>query len=125
MNFILKSSYASIGSRPIHHWTLSRLLNNFGVSRFADPVYYTPPVQRERRQYRTRWVRVQRYQARQKYRCKRIERNLWDLWDVVRARWRALSRKLHPDVSGGDGSQFATMCRIYITIKQRFQNLGI
>lgn len=51
--------------------------------------------------------------------------SLWDLWELVRERWKKLRRELHPDVSGKHYACFGKMSHIYDTIMLRFKARGI
>jgi len=52
-------------------------------------------------------------------------RNLWDVWEMVRNRWKKIRRELHPDVTGGSYEPFAVMSAIYGMIMKRLRERGV
>lgn len=101
MNFVINSRRAAIGNLPIHYWRLSTLLKRFGIPKERDWTGHWSIFGRDTR------------------------RSLWDLWDAVVTRWKHLRRVLHPDVSHRHYGEFATMSRMFDTIKLRFKAKGI
>src|SRR5262245_60772590 len=99
MNFVIKSSsMVPACKRPIHKRTLAQLLKQFGVAPMRRPDGHFRQVA---------------------HRC------LWQVADLVRARWNWLRRVLHPDYSGKGYEPFAIMSAIYATIKTRLKAKGI
>lgn len=98
MNFVIKSR-ALDGSRPIHRRTFITLLIEFGIPK----VTYNGG----RRMF-TKWKR----------------RDLWDIYDMVRERWKKLRRMLHPDVSRNNYRRFAVMSAIHDALLARFKQRG-
>lgn len=90
-----------IGNRPAHLCRLSTLLNRFGIP--GEP-------QRDNN------VPTQF--------SKHSQRSLWDVWELVRARWKHLCRILHPDV-GGKAKEFAKMSAIHDVILFRLKKRGV
>ncbi len=102
MNFIIKSSCVAIGRRPIHKMPLDALLVRFGVEKVRDPA--------------DSWPRMF---------GRRIKRTLWDVLDLVKARWHKLRKELHPDVSSHSYEIFAVMSAIHDMILIRLKQKGI
>jgi hypothetical protein len=102
MDFIIKSSAVAPGCRPIHRWTLITLLKRFGIQEVRCP-----------------------YHGHRAIMGRHIRRSLWDIWDLVKARWGVLRRKLHPDVTGQGYEAFAVMSAVHDAILVRLKAKGI
>lgn len=92
----------ALGRRPIHRWTLLTLLRRFGIKETCCP-----------------------YHGHRAIMGRHIRRSLWDIWDLVKARWKHLRRKLHPDGTGQGYEAFAIMSAVHDTIILRLKAKGI
>ena len=101
MNFIIKTQHWRVGKVPIHRSKLGSLLYLFGI----------PPIKTKRGEI---------YQIGHKH-----KRNLWELWDLVKARWKQLRRELHPDVAHIGHESFAIMSATHDAIIIRLKRMGI
>ena len=101
MNFVIKSTHLTVGKRPIHLLPLSALLTRFGIEFVRDRAGHCVHF------------------------GKHTRRSLWEVWDLVRAKWRELRRRLHPDVSGLDYSHFAVISSIHDMILKRLKSRGL
>lgn len=104
MNFIIKGQRAICGRRPVHYRTLPNLLVQFGIAKCRNRNGGEPAMFPKRRGQR--------------------RRSLWEIFELVRARWKEL-RWLHPDVSGGSHELFAVMSAIHDVIMLRLKRKGI
>lgn len=106
MNFIITSNRMPIGKKPTHLCPLSTLLRRFGV----EP----------------EWPRG--YGENGAYFGKYAKRSLWDIWEAVRARWKKMVWRWHPDLHPGCRSstkKFASMSEVHDQILIRLRKQGI
>jgi hypothetical protein len=101
MNFVIISRKLPVAQCPIQHRKLAQLLNQFGIAKVRHPC------------------------GRMVMFTKHSHRTLWDVWELVKERWKKLCRQLHPDVSGNSYEQFAVMSAIHDMILLRLKKKGI
>jgi hypothetical protein len=98
-NFVITTGRLPAGKLPPHRATLPCLLRRFGVD--------------EERM-------VNNYSG---YFGKYAKRDLWDIWEAVRVRWRKIALKFHPD-RGCKTKQFTILSEIHAVIIKRLRQRG-